>query len=120
MNAHEKPPHAAEDGPLFEVETRQRLSRSILWKLQRSYFHRAGIEAWRGAAVPHYVTNNPALAHAYAEVFLGFLRDARAELDPAEPVTIVELGAGSGRFAYLFLKAFTDLLRRSPLAGIRF
>lgn len=108
-------------GPPFVVEAEQRLSRSKLWSLTRRYYDQAGIEAWRGATVPCYVTNNPHLAHAYAQVFLGFLRDLRASAEaPAEPVTIVEIGAGSGRFAYLFLRALTDLLRRSPLAGARF
>ncbi|APR81591.1 TPR domain protein [Minicystis rosea] len=101
------------------VESEQRLSRSLLWKLQRRYFDQEGIQAWRTTTVPHYVTNNPALAGAYAEVFFGFLRDCR-DAGAEEPVTIVELGAGSGRFAFLFLKALTDLLRRSVLAHVRF
>ncbi|WP_437574853.1 hypothetical protein [Sorangium sp. So ce887] len=82
-----------------------------------------GIDAWRATTVPHCVTNNPALAHAYAEVVLGSLRDGQAgspALDRREPVTIVELGAGNGRFAYLFLKAFTAMHRRSAVRDVRF
>jgi Putative S-adenosyl-L-methionine-dependent methyltransferase len=102
------------------LEHEQRLSRSLLWALQRRYFEREGVEAWRSNTVPHYVTCNPALAHAYAAVVLGYLRDLRAaSLDPAEPVTLLELGAGSGRFAHLFLRAFLRLHRASPLAGVR-
>jgi tetratricopeptide (TPR) repeat protein len=115
----------------FTVEANQRLSRSILWQAQRRYFHEQGIEAWRTAAVPHYVTNNPALAGAYAEVVIGFLRDCRTAgpgaegrawepLDEREPIHIVELGAGSGRFGYLFLKALLDIHARSPVKGVRF
>src|SRR4051812_30311845 len=78
------------------IETEQRLSRSILWRLQRRYFDEAGVSAWSTTTVPHYVTCNPVLAHAYAAVIFGWLRDLRAgALDPDEPVTIVELGAGS-------------------------
>lgn len=112
-------PTPPEPAPGLAIETEQRLSHSRLWSLQRRYFDRAGVSAWSTTTVPHYITNNPAMAFAYAQVFLGYLRDARPTLDPAEPFTIVELGAGSGRFAYLFLRALTDLLRRSPLAQVR-
>lgn len=103
------------------VERDVRLSRSRLWDLQRRYFDREGVEAWRTNTVPHHVTNNPALAEAYAEVVLGHLRDATEAgwLAHGEPFTIVELGAGSGRFAHLFLRAFRRLLRATPLAGAR-
>lgn len=116
------PPDAAAfagEGVGFAIESGQRLSRSTLWAAQRRYFDQAGVSAWSTTAVPHYVTCNSALAHAYARVFLGFLRDCWASLDPSEPLTVVELGAGSGRFAYLFLTALTDLLRRSPFAGAK-
>lgn len=107
--------------PTFAVETEERLSRSLLFRLQRRFYDRAGIGAWSDTTVPHYVTNNPALAHAYAETLLGFLRDcAAAQRDPAEPVTLVELGAGSGRFAYLVLRSLVALHRRSPVSGLRF
>ncbi len=103
------------------VEKEQRLSRSLLWRLQRSYFHRAGIDAWRTATVPHYITNNPRLADAYAAVVFGLLRDGHTSgLDPREPFTVIELGAGSGRFGYLFVRAFVALQRRSRLASVPF
>jgi len=100
---------------LSVVEREQRLSRSRLWDLQRRYFEREGVAAWSTNTVPHYVTNNPALAHAYARVALGFARD----LGPGVPLTFVELGGGSGRFAFLFLRAFLRLCRGSALADLR-
>lgn len=101
------------------LEREQRLSRSLLWRAQRSYFDAHGVSAWSSGDVPHYVTNNPALAHAYAQVVLGHLRDCRArpDYDVSQPFTIIELGAGCGRFAFLFLRAFLDLLGRSALRG---
>jgi tetratricopeptide (TPR) repeat protein len=104
------------------VEQNQRLSRSILWQVQRDYFARQGIEAWRQGTVPHYITSNPFIASAYARVALGFLRDCQAgspPLDPGQPVYILELGAGSGRFAFHFLKKFLAVFTRSALKGIR-
>lgn len=98
------------------IERAERLSRSVLWKLQRAYFERVGIDAWRKGHVPHYITSNPFVAAAYARVVLGLLRDLAAAGARAagEPLAIVELGAGSGRFAYHFLrKLFAE--PRSPL-----
>ena len=108
------------------LEANQRLSRSLLWRLQRDYFEREGIEAWRSGTVPHHITSSPFIADAYARVVLGFLRDWNtveqsedsAPLDRRQPVHIVELGSGSGRFAYLFLKKFLDLHRNSVLKDI--
>lgn len=89
------------------LEHGQRLSASILWELQRRYFDRAGPGAWASGDVPHHATSNPAIAHAYAQVVLGFLRDTA--LDPAAPLYIVELGAGAGRFAFHFMRALAQL-----------
>ena len=103
----------------------QRLSATGLWDLQRAYYERIGMDAWRLDTIPHYVTNNPAIALAYAEVVLGFLRDLRgpagddADASDDEPLHIVELGSGSGRFAFYFLRSLLDLIARSPLAGAR-
>src|SRR6185369_7456867 len=99
------------------LEENQRLSRSLLWRLQRNYFEQQGIEAWRSGAVPHHITSSPFIADAYARVVMGFLRDW-STLDCGQPVHIVELGSGSGRFAYSFLKKFLNLHRNSVLKTI--
>jgi hypothetical protein len=96
------------------------LSRSLIWKLQRAYFTERGVEAWRQGEVPHYVTSNPTIANCYAEIVLAFWRD-RQRLAPPEdradqPLTICELGGGSGRFAFYFLKRLALLCER---AGVR-
>ena len=71
------------------------------WSSQRRYYERAGIDAWRTGTVPHHVTSNVAMAAAYADIVRGFVRDTRHR----GPITILELGAGSGHFAFLFLRA---------------
>ncbi len=110
----------------FRLETGTRLSQSCLWKLQRNYFDQQGIRAWNEAVVPHYITSNPWIASAYAKVVFGWLRDYHAAgmtdtapppLDADQPVYIVELGCGSGRFGYLFLNKLLGLLNRSVLKG---
>ncbi|MAZ02437.1 MAG: hypothetical protein CMN56_04800 [Sneathiella sp.] len=85
------------------------LSRSPIWELQRSYYSRLGVNAWQPNMVPNYVTTNPFIAQSYARVIEGFLEDfapARKSGDKREPHYIIEVGAGSGRFAYGFLKFF--------------
>lgn len=82
----------------------QRLSRSVIWTLQRRYFERAGIAAWGRNTVPHYITNTPLLADRYVGVAVAFVRDLG--IDPAHPVDVVELGAGTGRLAYHFVRGW--------------
>jgi putative S-adenosyl-L-methionine-dependent methyltransferase len=105
------------EAKILPLEEKQRLSRSLLWRLQRNYFEQQGIDAWRSGAVPHHITSSPFIADAYARVVMGFLRDW-SMLDCSQPIHIVELGSGSGRFAYSFLKKFLTLQRNSVLNAI--
>ncbi len=105
------------DPPLLEKE--RRLSESLIWSAQKRYFDRHGAGAWRTAAVPQSVTTHPALAHAYARLAVGYFRDCCvAGRDPTQPLHILELGAGSGRFAYLFLKAFARMWALTPFRDV--
>jgi hypothetical protein len=90
------------------LEKRERLSGSLLWRLQRAFFNQNGLGAWSEGIVPHYVTSNPRMAAAYARLALGFLQ-THSRLSTRQHVYIVELGAGSGRFAYRFLKKLRAL-----------
>ena len=94
-----------EDGKRFVIETARPFGSSLIWQLQHAYYATRGVEAWRHGEVPHYVTSNPSIADSYAEIVLAFWRD-RQRLAPhdSEPLTILELGAGSGRFAFHFLR----------------
>jgi hypothetical protein len=96
----------------FPLETACRLSRSVLWRLQRRFFERRGMAAWSEGIVPHHVTCNPYLARAYARVILGFVRDWRDRLDRSQPLYLVELGAGSGRLAFQLLRQLPSMLER--------
>ena len=102
-----------EPGPEVVVEAGMPLSASVLWRLQRSFYNRHGVAAWSAGTVPSYVTCNPFIARAYARVILGFLRDCRSRSGALAtgPAYIVELGAGSGRFAFLLLRQLRALVR---------
>ncbi|HNC99531.1 MAG TPA: hypothetical protein PKW90_25585, partial [Myxococcota bacterium] len=95
------------------------LSKSRLWSLQKGWYERAGVEAWGSGMIPHFSTCNAFIADAYARVVLGWLRDqVTAGLDPSQPVYLVELGAGSGRFAFLFLRRLLALIAASPFSDL--
>lgn len=81
------------------------LSESILWKLQYNAYKQSGPRAWK-------ISNNPYIARAYAWQTIAALRDWEPELIAEEPVYILEIGAGAGRFSYLFLK---ELLEHLPI-----
>src|ERR1700730_17397503 len=90
----------AEPVPMYVLEAAVPLAQSMVWRIQRTFYDDQGIAAW--SRVPQSITTSPIIARAYARVVLGFLRDLRSSLDPAQPVYVVELGAGSGRFADRF------------------
>jgi tetratricopeptide (TPR) repeat protein len=100
------------------LEQGQPLSRSVLWTLQRQFFERWGVAAWGQGHVPHYITSNPCIARSYARVVLAWLRDVADRLDTGEPVHLIELGAGSGRFAFHFLQHFLPAWRASTLRDL--
>src|SRR5467141_4784562 len=89
-----------EPTPMYLLETTVPLARSMVWQIQRTFYADQGVAAWSRSGVPQSITTSPIIARAYARIVLGFLRDMRAALDPDQPAYIVELGAGSGRFAY--------------------
>jgi len=117
----ESPRQAEEHGREIPLQGSRRLSRSILWDLQSRFFHRQAVLAWSEGTVPQYITSNPVLAAAYARVVHGWLRDGLAgdspAIDRSRPVHILDLGAGSGRFAYRFLKIFHQLAEDSAPGG---
>ncbi|HAS46239.1 MAG TPA: hypothetical protein DCS93_37505 [Microscillaceae bacterium] len=88
-------------------------ARSPLWQLQRKYFQEANINAWRNGDVPHYITSNPHMANAYAQLLLAFFRDLHRQGKTQETIYIVELGTGSGRFSYHLIKSLLRLLENA-------
>lgn len=97
------------------IEESARLSTSLIWQLQIAAYSQFGADAWASKQVPSYITSNPYIARQYAHVVLGYIRDclrtdAPVKLDLSEPLYIFDLGAGTGRFGYLFLKTLHQLL----------
>ncbi len=93
------------------LETDVSLSRSVIWRMQREFYVQRGLRAWSEDKVPHFITNNPQIADMYARVVAGFLGDCMAADQSGTPLRILELGAGSGKFCYLFLRHLRERLR---------
>lgn len=94
------------------------LSESLVWRRQRQFYAQRGMRAWAEDHVPCFLTSNPFIAEIYARIVCGFLRDClvvgRGEVptvSPKKPLRILELGAGTGKFAFLFLRHLTEELR---------
>jgi tetratricopeptide (TPR) repeat protein len=106
--------------PELPIEEKRSLSKSVLWRLQRRFFEASGTAAWSSHTVPHYITSNAFIAYAYAKVVFGWMRDAHrlGWIGSKEPLHILELGAGSGRFGFLFLQQFLELHQKSLLKDI--
>lgn len=99
------------------------VSSSPIWAMVRSYYKQMGIEAWYTSAVPNYITTNPFIASRYAKVIQEYFADYSypgKKYLSTEPHYIIELGAGSGRFGYCFLKHFFSELEVSVRAKRQF
>jgi tetratricopeptide (TPR) repeat protein len=112
-----------------ELEKDLPLSRSLIWARQREFYVRRGLGAWTADRVPQFITNNPFIAEIYADMVAQFVRDCmehdgRESKPPSaqNPVRVLELGAGPGKFAYLFLRHLAPLLRDhgSPPETVRY
>ncbi|HVR71186.1 MAG TPA: tetratricopeptide repeat protein [Vicinamibacteria bacterium] len=101
------------------LERDRRLSDSLIWPLQREFYRRRGTSAWTSGELPWYVTSNSFIARAYARMVVGWLRDllAAGQVDRSRPLYVLELAAGSGHFAFLFLKKLQALRDELPALG---
>jgi tetratricopeptide (TPR) repeat protein len=103
------------------IEQHKRFSQSALWRMQREYFDREGINAWVNQ-VPFYITSNPYIAACYAKIVLAFMREwiKKHPESQGHPFYIMELGTGSGRFSYYFVKTLVELMEALQLTHIQF
>lgn len=99
----------------MDLEQNTRLSQSMLWSLQKAAYRQLGPKAWSAQQVPSYITSSPLIARAYAHITLGFIRDglsphAIMPIDTSEVLYLFDLGAGTGRFGFLYLHYLLNLL----------
>ncbi|POM70294.1 Hypothetical protein PHPALM_13288, partial [Phytophthora palmivora] len=113
--------------PRYQLEDFTPFARCHLWKLMMSFYDRQGVESWAQGIVPHFITSNTFIAKRYSNVLRAYFRDAikpgsASPVDPTQPFYIVELGAGSGKFSFYFLKALAQMesVLDFPLNSIRY
>mmetsp|Transcript_3042 Transcript_3042/g.4527 ORF Transcript_3042/g.4527 Transcript_3042/m.4527 type:complete len:565 (+) Transcript_3042:19-1713(+) len=107
------------------LEDKSRLSHSMIWNWMRAFYDQQGVGAWSNGIVPNFVTTNCCIAKMYAEVVFGFLNDVFSpnglkefKADPSEPLYIMELGAGHGKFSFLLLKQLLKLKEFLPKTNL--
>ena len=78
------------------------LEQSAVFSRQAEVYERLGMRAWSEGIVPWRATTCPLLAEVEAELIASFDADARAAgaLGPEDVLTIVDVGAGTGRLGF--------------------
>jgi hypothetical protein len=99
------------------IEDNQRFSESILWDLQTEAYTRFGPEAWASKGVPFYLTSNPLIARQFARMIESYFMECPRG-DASEPIYLFDLGAGSGRLAFLMLKHLMPLKEKYPFVYV--
>lgn len=99
------------------VERGVPFSRSILWRWNRERYEAAGIDAWDGTALPFRLVSSVPAAERLADIVLAFLLDLAREHASGRPVEIIEIGGGSGLFAFNFLNHLGEIAEAAGLAG---
>jgi tetratricopeptide (TPR) repeat protein len=103
-----RPPEATKTllsvrSPHTELQAPCPLHESVEWQLSGIYWHEAGLRPFIENSVPYLVNNSGRLSENAAVLLFENL----CEQPPTgEVITVLELGAGSGLFARLFLDAF--------------
>ena len=95
----------------YEVEASKPFSESLIWELNRAYYVKAGVDAWRKGTVPHQITSNALVGRTYAELIFSFLKDLAYKGNTEETVYLLELGAGHGRLGFHILKHLEQLIQ---------
>lgn len=81
--------------------------RSVRWRLHDAYYSTRGPAAWESGEVPSFATSNFAAARQRAGLVVELVSElTRAgRLGADEPVHVLEVGSGTGKFALNFLRA---------------
>src|SRR3990167_830099 len=95
-----------------QLDKDQRFSKACLWQLMRDYYAKQGIKAWI-EDVPFYITSNPFIAMAYANIVVSFIFNWIQKHPDAkhQPFYILELGTGTGQFSFYLLRMILRLLK---------
>jgi tetratricopeptide (TPR) repeat protein len=87
---------------MFEIDSMKPVDESMIWNLLNRFYSEQGPMAWEDELVPQGATSNAFTADTYANIVSAFIRDLKKNGNTCKPL-IIELGGGSGKFAWQFL-----------------
>ncbi len=92
------------------------LSTSKIWGIGNSFYQTSGPDAWGEGKVPYSITHHHALVDYYTDVLVRLI--ASEKRAGRLPVSVMELGAGTGHFAWKLLSALDRRLTDGLSAGL--
>lgn len=92
---------------MASVQKMTRFDKSMMWSLLHRFYMEAGPAAWSNKLVPQRSTSNAFCADTYATIIASFFKELMAN-GATKPPMIIELGGGSGRFAWQFLNRLVN------------
>ena len=103
------------------IEENQRFSNSQLWRMQREFYDREGVDAW-SSDVPFYITSNSFIAKCYANLTLRFIQEwaIKHPDEASDTFYIAELGCGTGQFSFYVIKHMLELRKDLNLEHLNF
>jgi len=110
-------PSSFDDLDFSVLEKNMPFRDSQLWKIQRWYYQNYGMECWESMIVPSFVTSNAFIAQQTARVIAGYIRDTIGEgnYTSKEPVYVIEVGSGHGKFSFLVLQSLVEMSEFLPV-----
>ncbi|MEL6181742.1 MAG: hypothetical protein AAFS10_22470 [Myxococcota bacterium] len=87
----------------YTIDERVRYDQSALWQLHDAFYDHQGLAAWR--SIPYMATSNYAAAHQHAQMLITLAEQHSSDTDP---IGVLEVGSGAGRFAGNLLRALRN------------
>ncbi len=101
------------------IESGRRISQSSVWAAQKDYYVQHGIDLWKSR--PAFVAARTHVIESLAASVMSYIIDCSSHLRLDKPLYLIELGAGSGCFAYRFTQALQRRLSAdSTLSQLKF
>lgn len=95
----------------FLIQSSVPYSEHFGWELSRQAYASAGLATWLDGPMPYQITGNISFALQQARVLLASLEHLPS--NRLQTINVLELGAGTGLFAWHFIQAFTQLCHQA-------
>ncbi|MCL1123192.1 GNAT family N-acetyltransferase [Shewanella surugensis] len=94
---------------------------AAFWQQQLAHYQQAGPKLWQQGLIGHDISHLPTMVNSYCQILVKYLLDGlyNGAIDDSQPIYVLELGAGCGRFAILVLQRLDTLLTEYGLDDIK-